>query len=107
MEPHRHNERCKEVFALLSDYLNLELPPDACREIEAHIAGCEPCIEFTESLRKTVDLCRQYRSAEFPTPLWRRGQVSIDGRVQEDAGGPGQHAARVLRRPRLVNRPRI
>ncbi|HEY4364438.1 MAG TPA: zf-HC2 domain-containing protein [Bryobacteraceae bacterium] len=66
---HQHNEGCKEVFALLSDYLNLELPPEACQEIEAHIAGCEPCIEFTESLRKTVDLCRQYRPAELAGPL--------------------------------------
>jgi hypothetical protein len=30
MESHERTERCKEIFALLSDYLNLELPPDAC-----------------------------------------------------------------------------
>lgn len=69
MEPHHHNERCKEVFALLSDYLNLELPPDACHEIEAHIAGCPPCIEFAESLRKTVDLCRRFRPTQLPEPI--------------------------------------
>ena len=67
--PHVHDERCKEIFALLSEYLDLELPPDACREIEAHMAGCSPCIEFTETLRKTVDLCRHYDPAEMPAPL--------------------------------------
>ena len=56
MELHERTEKCKEVFSLLSEYLNLELPPDACQEIEAHLAGCPPCIEFAESLRKTVDL---------------------------------------------------
>lgn len=69
MHLHEHHERCKEVFSLLSEYLNLELPPDACEEIEAHLAGCPPCIEFSESLRKTVELCRRYRPAEMPAPL--------------------------------------
>ena len=39
---------CKQIFALLSQYLDLELPPDACEKIEAHIAGCSPCVDFTE-----------------------------------------------------------
>jgi RNA polymerase sigma-70 factor (ECF subfamily) len=77
MEPHEHNERCKEVFALLSDYLNLELPPEACQEIEAHIAGCSPCIEFAESLRKTVDLCRQYQPTELPAPMGQEAKAKL------------------------------
>ncbi len=64
-----HTEKCREVFALLSEYLNLELPPDACEEIEAHITGCAPCVEFAESLRKTVELCRRYQPSELPQPL--------------------------------------
>lgn len=62
-------EDCKEVFALLSQYLDLELPPDSCQEMEAHLAGCPPCIEFAESLRQTVALCRQYQSREMPGPI--------------------------------------
>jgi len=69
MEPHVHNEKCREVFALLSQYLDFELPPEACQEIKAHIAGCAPCIEFADSLRKTVALCKKYQPAEPPSPL--------------------------------------
>ena len=69
MEPQDRTEKCKQVFSLLSEYLNLELPPDACQEIETHLAGCPPCIEFAESLRKTVELCRRYQPAEVPQPL--------------------------------------
>ena len=69
MHLHEHNEKCKEIFSLLSEYLNLELPPDACQEIEAHLAGCSPCIDFAESLRQTVELCRRYRPTELPEPL--------------------------------------
>ncbi|MFB3829406.1 MAG: anti-sigma factor [Bryobacteraceae bacterium] len=60
---------CKEVFALLSDYLDLELPPETCEEIREHLAGCPPCIEFAESLRKTIDLCRGYEPTELPGPI--------------------------------------
>lgn len=67
--PHTHDERCREVFALLSQYLDFELPPGACEQIETHIAGCPPCVEFMESLRMTVELCRQYKPSEFPEPL--------------------------------------
>ena len=69
MESHPRDEKCREVFSLLSQYLDLELPPEACAEIEAHVAGCPPCVEFAESLRKTVDLCRRHRSTEMPGPV--------------------------------------
>jgi hypothetical protein len=69
MGPHENPDRCKETFALLSDYLNLDLPPEACQEIEAHLAGCAPCIDFAESIRKTVELCRRYTPSELPAPL--------------------------------------
>jgi anti-sigma factor RsiW len=77
MKLHEHSEKCKEVFALLSEYLNLELPPDACQEIETHLAGCPPCIEFAESLRKTVELCRRYRPTELPGPLGRNARDQL------------------------------
>ena len=77
MEPHQHNERCKEVFDLLSDYLNLELPAETCQDIEAHITGCSPCIEFAESLRMTVDLCRQYQPSELPAPIGQEAKAQL------------------------------
>jgi len=75
MEFDERTEKCREVFSLLSEYLNLELPTGACQEIETHLAGCPPCIEFAESLRKTVELCRRYRPRELPS-RWRRTRGS-------------------------------
>jgi len=43
---------CPEVFALLSDYLDGELPPDEMKRLESHIGGCSPCVTFVDSLRK-------------------------------------------------------
>jgi len=70
-------DKCREVFSLLSEYLNLELPPEACEEMQAHIAGCPACVEFAESLRKTVELCRRYEPAEMPKPLARDAREQL------------------------------
>jgi RNA polymerase sigma-70 factor (ECF subfamily) len=68
---------CEEVLALLSSYLNLELPAEACAEIEEHLAGCSPCIEFAESLRQTVDLCRRFQPAALPTPIGEEARARL------------------------------
>lgn len=60
---------CRDIFVLLSQYLDEELPDDVCREIDAHISGCPPCVEFVESLKKSVELCRRWRPEDEPGPL--------------------------------------
>jgi predicted anti-sigma-YlaC factor YlaD len=69
MRAPQHSGECKKIFALLSEYLDLELAPDACRAIEEHLKDCAPCIEFAESLRKTIELCRQYSPGSAPAHL--------------------------------------
>jgi anti-sigma factor RsiW len=78
-----NSNRCKEIFAMLSDYLDLELPAAACKEVEAHLAGCAPCIEFAESLRKTVELCRRYKPKDLPGPLARTARIELQQAYQE------------------------
>ncbi|HUD98644.1 MAG TPA: zf-HC2 domain-containing protein [Bryobacteraceae bacterium] len=79
---HYGTEECQRIFAALSEYLDLELPPEACRELEAHLAGCAPCIEFAESRAKPCrsatnirrERCRPTRLGRARTPgrAWRR-----------------------------------
>jgi anti-sigma factor (TIGR02949 family) len=54
---------------MLSEYLDEELPPDTCEQIRSHIAGCPPCVEFVNSLERSVQLLHKYRSEEAPGPL--------------------------------------
>jgi RNA polymerase sigma-70 factor (ECF subfamily) len=49
---------CREIFEALSDYLDDDLHPDACDEIEQHLNGCAPCLAFLNTLQRTVDFCR-------------------------------------------------
>jgi RNA polymerase sigma-70 factor (ECF subfamily) len=63
--PDRH---CKQIFALLSEYLDGQLPARNCRELEHHLKGCRPCIAYLESLKTTVEACRRYQAGRIPGP---------------------------------------
>ncbi len=68
--PNAHNTaECREIFERLSEYLDGELSPEARRKLEEHICGCAPCLEFIESLQKTVDLCRELGAGSPAPPL--------------------------------------
>ncbi len=64
-----HKGNCREVFALLSEYLDGELDAATYDEIERHLSGCPPCIEFLRSLRRSIGLCQSCQPAETPPPL--------------------------------------
>lgn len=87
MVTHQHDENCKKMFALLSEYLDMELPADACREMDAHMAGCAPCAAFTVSLRKTIELCREYQPKELPGPIARDARQKLLEAYQKMLGG--------------------
>ena len=89
MASHQHDENCKRMFALLSEYLDMELPAGACKEMAAHIAGCEPCAAFTESLRKTIELCREYQPKELPGPIARDARQELLEAYQKMLAGRG------------------
>jgi RNA polymerase sigma-70 factor (ECF subfamily) len=60
---------CSRVFALLSEYLDRELAPARCEELEEHLRGCPRCIEFVASLKRSVELCRQYGGCRTAPPV--------------------------------------
>lgn len=67
--PHQHDARCKELFAMLSEYVDGELPVQTCDEIEAHFAGCPPCVEFIANFKKTIALTREMEPEPMPVQV--------------------------------------
>lgn len=63
MSDHR---RCKELLHSLSDYIDGELAPRLCAEIERHMAECGNCRIVVDTLRKTIFLYQQTAS-EYAT----------------------------------------
>jgi len=47
--------RCKHIFANLSDYLDGALDDTLCEELERHMSGCKPCEAFLADLRASVE----------------------------------------------------
>ncbi len=69
MQDEKHPENCKQVFALLSEYLDQELAPESCEELRKHLEHCAPCIEFLDSLKRSMRLCHDCGLSETPPPL--------------------------------------
>ena len=59
-------KECRNVFAMLSEYLDRELPAETCEELDRHIQDCAPCVEFVESLRKSVAVGQAYTPVVEP-----------------------------------------
>ena len=73
---------CGHVFALLSQYLDRELPPTNCEQIEAHLHDCPECIQFVESLKRSVQLCRQFGTAQPAQPPDRQSLAALQRAFQ-------------------------
>jgi anti-sigma factor RsiW len=64
---------CREILENLSAYIDQELDPSLCDEIEEHMRDCNPCVAFLNTLKKTVVLYK-YSGQEDPLP----DEVHID-----------------------------
>jgi RNA polymerase sigma-70 factor (ECF subfamily) len=70
---------CLELFARLSAYVDGELPPADCAEIERHIADCPPCVDFIRSLRGSVEAARHFETTAAPAPI----PPELESRLQQ------------------------
>jgi RNA polymerase sigma-70 factor (ECF subfamily) len=61
----RRPERCKAMFAELSNYLDEQLDDSLCEELEKHLDACQPCKVFLATLEETIEDCRK-SPAESP-----------------------------------------
>jgi len=59
----------RRLFLLPTEYLNLKLRLETWRQMDAHIDGCPPCVEFAQSLRTAMEPCRRYEPLQMPQPL--------------------------------------
>jgi anti-sigma factor (TIGR02949 family) len=55
MTDHAHLN-CESLLGSLSEYIDGELGPELCREIEKHLAGCDNCRVVLNTTKRTIDL---------------------------------------------------
>jgi len=63
---------CKKDYERLSEYLDGELDDDLCREIEEHFCQCPECRKCVDSMRKTIQLCKEVAIEEIPVDVRER-----------------------------------
>jgi len=63
---------CKDAIEVLADFLDRTLSSDVGRELERHLAGCEPCIAYLNTYRKTRSLVGAMGPTEMPPELRAR-----------------------------------
>lgn len=68
---------CRELFERLSEYVDGELPEELCSHIRQHLEGCDPCVAFAATLRKTAELCRRLPAQPLPPEVAARLQACL------------------------------
>jgi anti-sigma factor (TIGR02949 family) len=51
-----HKHECNHLLPGISDYLDGELSPDLCIELEQHLATCDKCRIVVDTTRKTIEI---------------------------------------------------
>lgn len=79
-------QRCRRLFAALSDYMDGLVDDAVCEEMDRHIHQCEPCLAFLASLKQAVAQCRAYspqcdarRAEELRQELLSKYQLAVAG----------------------------
>ena len=65
------DKACKKHFEKVSQYLDGELDAQTCEKIRQHLQECPECRHCVDSLKKTIDLCRNLPKEKVP-PKMRR-----------------------------------
>ena len=71
VEMHEHKD-CQRYLEEISDYIDGELTPDLCKELEEHMHGCENCTVVVNTLKRTIELYQEEENSQELSPEARR-----------------------------------
>ncbi len=63
---------CEDLIGLLADYLESALTVERVAELEAHLAGCEPCQAYVNTYRRTRSLTGETERVDMPEEMKAR-----------------------------------
>ena len=64
--------RCEDVLRELSNYIDVEVTEELCRQIEEHLQACHNCTVLLSTTRKTLSLVANSRILELPSDVSQR-----------------------------------
>ena len=72
------HERCIALFEKMSEYVDNELDDPTCRDIESHVSECLACKICIETLKRTIDLCKNVEKEPVPPEFSYRLRTAVD-----------------------------
>lgn len=82
---HNHTASCKDILHNLNEYIDGELDPLLCSQLEAHIDTCNDCQIVVNTLQKTIQLCQSDgKLIQLPQEVRQRLLVSLGLAENED-----------------------
>lgn len=76
-------KECKYYFNKISEYIDGELGAEACHEIETHLEECPKCRHCADSLKKTIQLCKEAGNEKVPAEMRARLKSALQECLDE------------------------
>jgi anti-sigma factor RsiW len=64
--------KCEDLLKAISDYIDGEIDPSICEELEKHLRDCDPCKVVVDTVRKTILLYKGTELYELPYEVKER-----------------------------------
>ena len=93
----KHGAACDELLALLNEYVDGGVDPSVCKELEGHLAKCNPCRVVVDNVRKTITLYRKDVPCELPVKFSARLHAALRDCWKETR--PGKKRPKTRRKP--------
>jgi len=82
---HRPGETgCRQVFELLSEFVDGELSAAERDSLARHLNACPPCEEFLKTFQAARSLCREALLESMPEELKNRLREYLNKRIFEE-----------------------
>ena len=85
-DEHDHGH-CLKLFEKLSEYLDDELDEVTCQDIEKHVKECVPCFVCLQTLKRTIDLCKQTQNRSVPEDFSKKLKEAIQNMPKSPPAG--------------------
>ena len=71
--------KCDELLQQLNEYVDGNVDPGICAELEKHLAGCNPCQVVVDNIRQTITLYKDGKPYELPVTF----RAKLHARLRE------------------------
>ena len=80
--------KCQELLKVLNEYVEGDIDPDVCHELEKHLAGCNPCKVVIDNIRKTISLYKNDQVYELPADFKQRLHTALQDKWKKQRKSP-------------------